>query len=181
LTPAEVVEMNVEEQRPGSVFRKLARLCAALVIVQLLGACGDGEPRSLDALVQREGRYLDPKDFRSYSGPVFSTFRDDPDAVEMEARLVDGRLDGPYERFYRDGSVFGRGAYRAGVWHGPFESFYRDGTLWMEGRYEHGALDGPYVAYREDGSVQERGTYAAGNPCGTWIMDGEEETHPACP
>ena len=161
------------------------RRSVVVVIVAVLSAVaaacdGDG-PRSLGTLVEREGRYLDPEDFRPYSGPVVTTFRDDPDAIEMSARLVDGRLDGAYERFYRDGSLFGVGAYRAGTWDGPFESFYRDGALWMRGRYEGGALDGPYVAYAEDGSVQEEGVYAAGTPCGRWMIDGEEEIHPACP
>lgn len=159
----------------------LVALVLAMAVAIAASACADPEPRSLATLVQREGRYLDPDDFDPYSGPVFSTFRDDPDAVEMTAYLVDGRLHGAYERFYRDGSVFGRGAYRNGAWHGPFESFYRDGTLWMEGRYEEGSLDGPYVAYAEDGTVQERGTYAADTPCGTWIRDGVEEGHPDCP
>lgn len=159
----------------------LVALTLAVAVAIAASACADPEPRSLGTLVQREDRYLDPDDFRPYSGPVFATFRDDPDAKEMTAHLVDGRLHGPYERFYRDGSVFGRGAYRNGAWDGPFESYYRDGTLWMEGRYEEGSLDGSYVAYAEDGTVEERGTYAAGTPCGTWIRDGEEETHPACP
>lgn len=165
----------------GGPSRACFALALGMVSALALGGCGDGEPRSLDALVQREGRYLDPRDFRPYSGPVFSNYRDDPDAVEMTARLVDGRLDGPYERFYRDGAVFSRGAYRAGTWHGPFESFYRDGTLWMEGRYDDGVLDGPYLSYAEDGTVQEEGVYAAGDPCGPWIRDQGEEMHPACP
>ena len=164
----------------GPASRGRVRSTLALALL-LIGACADAQPRSLDTLVQREGRYLDPEDFRPYSGPVLSKYRDDPEAVEMSARLVDGRFQGSYERFYRDGSVFGRGAYQDGVWHGPFESFYQDGTLWMEGTYEDGALDGPYVAYGEDGSVQERGSYASGSPCGTWTLDGEEETHPPCP
>lgn len=156
-------------------------LTLVIAVAIAASACGDAEPRSLGSLVQREGRYLDPDDFRPYTGPVFSTFRDEQDAVEMTAHLVEGRLHGQYERFYRDGTVFGRGAYRDGAWDGPFESFYRDGTLWMEGRYEGGSLDGPYVAYAEDGTVQERGTYVAGAPCGTWIRDGEEQVHPDCP
>lgn len=161
--------------------RRWPMLRLALTLVIATSACADSEPRNLDTLVQQEGRYLDPADFRPYTGPVFGTFRDDPDAVEMTARLVDGRLHGPYERFYRDGSVFGRGAYRNGAWDGPFQSFYRDGTLWMEGSYVEGALDGAYVAFGEDGTVQERGRYVRGAPCGTWIRDGREEVHPDCP
>ena len=167
--------------RHAAWARDRVRPMLTLALFLAVGACGDPDPRSLDALVQREGRYLDPEDFRPYSGPVFSTYQDDPEAVEMSASLVNGRFEGPYERFYPDGSVFSRGAYQEGVWHGPFESFYQDGAPWMEGRYEEGALDGPYVAYGEDGSVQERGTYASGSPCGTWTMDGEEEAHPPCP
>lgn len=152
----------------------------ALVLATSLG-CSGGEPRPLDTLVQRDGVYLDPEDFRPYTGSVVSVFREDPEAVELSARLVDGRFEGAYERFYRDGSVFGRGEYRAGVWHGPFESFYQDGSVWMRGRYVDGDLDGPYRAFAEDGAVQESGVYAAGEPCGVWMVDGTEEDHPPCP
>ncbi|MEX2467216.1 MAG: hypothetical protein WD995_09910 [Gemmatimonadota bacterium] len=174
--------MRAQGRTPDGAPGRRVFACAFVVVgLSVLAACGESEPRSLDTLVERDGRYLDPQDFRPYSGPVVSTYRDAPDAVEMSAHLEDGRLDGPYERFYRDGSLFGRGGYRAGAWHGPFESFYQDGSLWMRGRYEDGVLDGPYVAYAEDGSVQEEGTYAAGEPCGTWVRDGEVETYPDCP
>ncbi|MDZ7778790.1 MAG: hypothetical protein U5R14_02495 [Gemmatimonadota bacterium] len=159
---------------PGLVF-------LALVLTLVPAGCSDPEPRSLDSLVERDGRYLDPDGFQPYSGPVVSMYPDEPDAVEMTARLRDGVFDGPYERFYRDGSLFGHGRYRDGVWHGPFESFYEDGSPWMRGRYEDGVLDGPYVAYSEDGSVEEEGTYADGEPCGLWERDGREESHPPCP
>jgi hypothetical protein len=175
-TSKEAVVRTVAWKRRRSVLMGIAAVLSAVG-----AACDGAGPRSLDTLVQREGRYLDPEDFRPYTGLVVTMYRDAPDAIEMSARLVDGRLDGPYERFYRDGALFGVGTYRAGAWEGPFESFYRDGTLWMRGRYEGGVLDGPYVAYAEDGSVQEEGVYAAGAPCGRWVIDGEEEAHPACP
>ncbi len=164
-------------------WKRRRRVVVAIAAMSwVVGAgCDRADPRSLDTLVEREGRYLDPEDFRPYTGRIVTMYRDAPNAIEMSARLVDGRLDGAYQRFYRDGSLFSAGAYRAGVWNGSFESFYRDGTLWMRGRYAEGVLDGPYWAYAEDGSMQEEGVYAAGTPCGRWVIAGEEETHPPCP
>lgn len=155
------------------------RVWSAALLVAV--ACADGDVRRLDTLVERDGRYLDPADFRAYTGPVVATFRNAPEAVELSARLVDGRFEGPFERYYRDGMLFSRGAYRAGQWDGPFESFYADGSPWMTGTYAGGVLDGPYVAYDEDGRVVEEGAYASGVPCGAWTVDGEPEVHPACP
>jgi antitoxin component YwqK of YwqJK toxin-antitoxin module len=157
------------------------RILAITLAIWSAAACSERTPRNLDSLVERDGRYLDPENFRPYSGPVVATFDGAPEMVELEAELAEGRLDGPYERFYRSGVLFGRGEYRMGAWHGAFESFYEDGTLWMSGRYEDGQLDGPYTSYAEDGSIVEQGSYAAGAPCGAWTVEGTEEVHAACP
>jgi len=162
-------------------MNKFRRSVAWGAVLMVAVACADGDVRPLDSLVERDGRYLDPADFRAYSGPVVATFRDALDAVELSARLVDGRFEGAFERYYRDGALFSRGAYRAGRWHGPFESFYADGSTWMQGTYDDGVLDGPYVAYDEAGGVTEEGAYASGVPCGTWTVEGVTERHPPCP
>lgn len=165
--------MTAERRR---IFRGV--LVGALAVAASCG--GDAEPRRLDTLVEQGGRYLDPADFDPWTGPVVSHFQGGDGVVEMRARLREGRLDGPYERYYRSGALFGTGAYRAGAWHGPFESFYEDGTPWMSGRYEEGALEGPYRAWDEDGTLVEEGTYEDGARCGTWTEYGEAVTYPPC-
>ena len=44
----------------------------------------------------QKSRYLDPENFRPYNGPVLTVYRDAPDAIEISARRVDGRLAGAY-------------------------------------------------------------------------------------
>jgi len=153
----------------------------AWIMLALLAGCTEQEPRRLDSLVEREGRYLDPGSFTPYSGPIVAMYRGTTDVVEMRATLEDGRLHGPYERYYRSGATFGTGAYREGIWDGPFESFFEDGAPWMRGSYVDGVLHGPYVVYAEDGSVEEEGVYQTGEPCGTWVLSGDTVVHPACP
>lgn len=162
--------------RLGRVALTMLTALAAVVT-----GCTEPEPRPLESLVEREGRYLDPESFTPYSGPVVSMYRGSPAAVEMRATLEEGRLHGPYERYYRSGATFGTGAYREGTWHGPFESFFEDGSPWMRGSYVDGVLDGPYVVYAEDGTVEEEGVYDGGEPCGIWVMGGDTIDHPECP
>src|SRR5690606_4599281 len=153
----------------------------AWIMLALLAGCTEQEPRRLDSLVEREGRYLDPGSFTPYSGPIVAMYRGTTDVVEMRATLEDGRLHGPYERHYRRGAPFGTGAYREGIWDGPFKSFFEDGGPWRRGSYVDGGLHGPYVVYAEDGSVEGEGVYQTGEPCGTWVLSGDTVVHPACP
>lgn len=163
----------------GGAMKTLS--AALLVVVVVTGGCGEAGPRNLSSLVQRDGVYLDPDQFRPYTGPVVSYHRDPPDAVEMTAELVDGLLHGPYVRYYPTGEVLTRGRYERGRWEGDFETLYADGSLWMRGGYSGGELDGPFIAYDEDGDVVEEGAYADGEPCGVWLMDGERVEHAECP
>jgi hypothetical protein len=161
--------------------RKLPSLAlGCLVLLTVSSGCADPEPRRLDELVVRDGRYLDPADFEPYTGPVFSVFDGNSASVELRTRLAAGRFDGPYERFYRSGSLFGTGSYSDGEWHGPFETFYEDGSPWMKGSYDQGVLTGPFEELDQGGQVIERGAYRAGEPCGTWQVGLEQVAHPPC-
>jgi hypothetical protein len=119
--------------------------------------CADPIPRNLDGLLQQGDTYLDRETMRPYSGPVFRFFPNDTTRVQLMANLKDGKLDGPYEKYWDNGQLSQKANYVAGEWHGPFEDYYSTGPL----------------AYK--------GTFNMGERCGEWVSAREPVTYDPCP
>ena len=85
----------------------------------IASGCAEPIPRNLDELVQQGDTYLDRETMRAYTGPVFRFFPNDTTRVQLSENLKDGKLDGPYERYYENGQLESRGTYVAGELDGP--------------------------------------------------------------
>lgn len=101
-----------------------------------------------------------------------------------------GNENGPFERYFPDGSLEERGVFWSGYYHGPITRFHRSGRKALEGRYEkdlpvgiwryyypegglereerylNGQLDGPLRNYHPDGSLYHETVFAAGKEIG---------------
>ena len=91
------------------------------------------------------------------------------ETTEGKRSYVDGRLEGPFER-YRNGSLVEKGFYRAGKQHGYFETYYdllfpvHDGPqLHERGNYKDGRLRGSYEVFHENGQLWMETTYPKGD------------------
>lgn len=86
-----------------------------------------------------------------------------------------GLLDGPLERFDKDGRRCLDTHYEQGTLEGDTRWYNAHGVLAGEGHYRHGARDGTWVTYHDDGSPAAKRTYAQGlleNESTEWHPDG---------
>ena len=84
----------------------------------------------------------------------------------VEARYVDGRLDGPILAFDEDGFLFVRGALREGRWVGALSLLLPNGTAWFDARYVDGRLEGPVALRHPDGALAAETRFRAGREQG---------------
>lgn len=143
------------------------------VLVLTVG-CSEPAPRPRSELLRQGGLYLHPATLEPYTGPVYTTFADEPLQVEQRASLRQGQYDGPFEWYFANRRLSVREVYRDGVKDGPYEWYFESGRLYERGTYENGLREGPYEAYYESGQLYERGAYRRGTFHGPreWYLDG---------
>lgn len=105
-----------------------------------------------------------------------------------------GNENGPYERYYPDGTLEEQGEFWSGYYHGPIRRYHRDGTRALIGRFEKDKkvglwrtfypngepereetfaddkLDGPLRVYYEDGRLYYETLYAQGKEVGPGLL-----------
>ena len=62
-----------------------------------------------------------------------------------------GKTTGEIQTTYKDGKI-----------EGPYERYYKKGQLREKGTYKDGKRDGPYVWYHSNGQLKEKGNYKDG-------------------
>lgn len=106
-----------------------------------------------------------------------------------------GNENGPYERYYPDGSLEERGEFHGGYFEGPVIRYYPDGKTALKGQfsgdkknglwryyypggqlmkeetYKNGILNGPVRVFHEDGRVYHQSLYISGERTDVKIMD----------
>jgi antitoxin component YwqK of YwqJK toxin-antitoxin module len=115
--------------------------------------------------------------------------------VKLFEGIIDdeGRKQGPWKRFYADGSIKATGSYKnnlkEGKWryfflegkleqqgnyvggkpNGFWEWFFKDGQLHREEEYSFGLEEGISTEYNDTGAVIATGTYIDGMKEGAWV------------
>jgi antitoxin component YwqK of YwqJK toxin-antitoxin module len=84
-----------------------------------------------------------------------------------------GRMDGPFERWWPDGTPRLRWEMHAGVHDGPIEAWYPSGALRMRGARRDGRHQGVWTWWREAGGVERTCRYEDGR-----AIDGDCEPAP---
>jgi hypothetical protein len=70
--------------------------------------------------------------------------------------LKEGKRDGKWYAFFRDGSVQTEAFYIDGKEHGAYNVYRENGNPIFKGHYTHGDCDGTWTWYNEDGSVSKK-------------------------
>ncbi len=87
---------------------------------------------------------------------------------KREAFYDDGRPEGLWIGWGKDGGLSFQGHYRRGLKHGLWQTYDRSsGALLRESSYEEGTLHGPWTTF-DSGYITGTGTYDNGRPSGTW-------------
>ena len=74
-----------------------------------------------------------------------------------------------YEMEYYDtGEVRMEGAMKNGKKQGEWKAYLRDGRPWSIGNFKDGKMDGPSTVYWENGNLRYKGYFKDGVHCGHW-------------
>lgn len=94
---------------------------------------------------------------------------DDADIDPLDEMGV-ARVDGPFTKFFPDGTPMARGAVRDGQIDGSFERWYPNGQLQERGTFERGREVGGWSMWHPNGERYEIIEFAGGQEHGLWIM-----------
>ena len=80
-----------------------------------------------------------------------------------------GKREGLWESYYRNGQLHTKGQYRKGKREGEWEFYYRNGQLECKGYYKNGNQDGLFQFYYAKGQFDPHrsGTYKNGKKIGS--------------
>lgn len=104
--------------------------------------------------------------FYDGQGRLYLTLRYRPKPVRTFGFLVlrdYGNENGPYVRYFPDGSVEERGFFAGGYYQGPVRRDYRNGKPAMSGRYDRDKKVGRWIYYYPEGSVERIEEYRDGH------------------
>ncbi len=89
---------------------------------------------------------------------------------QINITLRNGIIDGKYEEYYNNGSMFTSGNYVNGKKEGKWQIYTESGKLWKSYEYKNDELNGKYISYYTDSGIEaEKGIYVDGLLNGEWI------------
>ena len=150
----------------------LAALLAAKPLVCPPGALPAGQPPPFGNAQWCEGPDASGASKRQGPGRDFY----DVDLVHVESTWRDGRLDGPWVQFHRDGRKAAEGRYRAGEKHGPWTYWFEGGQVSEEVGFDMGRRHGRFAQWWPGGKKRTEGSFCHGLQCGRWTTWGEDGT-----
>ena len=86
--------------------------------------------------------------------------------VARKYAWLKGKLNGPYESRYPDGTIKEQGNYVAHVLHGPWLTLYPDGSKARECTYAKGKIEGELKEWYANGQLRKTGKWLNGRPEG---------------
>ncbi|MCB1169311.1 MAG: toxin-antitoxin system YwqK family antitoxin [Leptospiraceae bacterium] len=104
------------------------------------------------------------------SGRLYLTIEYAPEPIDpvIGSLSIDyGNENGPYRRFYPDGTLEEEGAHRAGKKDGPMKRYHPSGKIMVNGQYSEGEKKGKWSYYRFSGDLLRIETYKDGKLEGT--------------
>lgn len=93
----------------------------------------------------------------------------DDGALRTEERWSEGRRDGPFVEYHRNGKKAREGTYALDVKVGTWTIWYEDGGLEERGGWEDNVPHGPFTAWHRNGQKRAEGRYFLGAQCGRWL------------
>ena len=92
-----------------------------------------------------------------------------PNEQPQYVRKYDKSGDCVYEtEYYESGQVRMAGAMKNGKRQGEWNAYLRDGRPWSIAVFKDGEYEGPSTVYWENGNLRWEGHYKAGKHCGEW-------------
>ena len=154
-----------------------------ILFVSFLSSPSWCETFTIDDLVKRDGLYYEKFTDVPFTGNI---------SGKTKGKIENGKADGPWRDYYKNGQLNSKGNYKAGNMDGDWVIFYETGQLLSIGSYKDGKKDnlwqgfdtkdqllwitfytdgeedGPSEKY-EDGQLIEQGLYTGGKKDGLWV------------
>jgi len=67
--------------------------------------------------------------------------------------IIESMDEGPFQEYFKDGTLKCKGSLKSGSYDGPFEEYYENGQLKEKCCFNKGLINGPYVDYFESGQL----------------------------
>ena len=131
-------------------------LASMVLIVLLFPALALGGEVTMKDLQKREGLYYKKYTDVLFTGKVTEKL--------LRGTFRNGKKDGPWVEYQRNGRLWFKETYKDGKPDGPWVIYHDNGQLKDKGTFKDGKRDGPWVGYNSDGTVWKKytGTYKDG-------------------
>ena len=130
--------------------------------------------------IQRRGKegeelYYKPNEESPYTGWIIAIY-DDLVQQEYVMQVKDGKRDGLYCEWNRDGSKYRSTTYKKGVKNGLLTSYYNNGGKLLEINFKDGKEDGLMTTWYQNGQKEKEENFKEGKQDGvvtTWYENGQ--------
>ena len=130
--------------------------------------------------IQRRGKegeelYYKPNEESPYTGWIIAIY-DDLVQQEYVMQVKDGKRDGLYCEWNRDGSKYRSTTYKKGVKNGLLTSYYNNGGKLLEINFMNGKEDGLMTTWYQNGQKEKEENFKEGKQDGvvtTWYENGQ--------
>lgn len=92
----------------------------------------------------------------------------------IEEAFVEGRREGLFTEYHRNGKKAREGRYAADERDGAWTTWYENGNVEETVTFRMGVRDGPFATFWRGGGRKAEGRYCGGAQCGRWRAWGED-------
>jgi antitoxin component YwqK of YwqJK toxin-antitoxin module len=165
--------------RVGKKTGKMEKLFVIAVMLFAFTACGNAQKKETPAEVKmheledRGGLAHLPGDDQPFTGTAYAYYPDGT-TLFLKSEFKDGKQNGLYEEFYKDGQLNYRYSFKEGKEDGEWSWYTEGGTMIKLETYKDGQLHGPWSSWYENGQQRVKGQFENGEEVGEWFAWDEE-------
>ena len=144
-----------------------------LILLSMLLIVGCSKPINDETLIEEDGLYYHSETKELYSGQAYKNRLGGK--VQFECAYKDGKKNGKWTEYYKNGQIKKEGNYKDGKGDGKWTFYDEEGSLIGEGIYQNGLKwSGFFIDYYENGQIKEHGIYKDGEKEGKWTYYNED-------
>ena len=136
-------------------------------------------PLVLMSLVSSPSWALSEDDLVIRAGLYYEKFSATPFTGELDEGLVrgsikNGKMEGSYEDYFKNGQLFMKGSFKNGKEEGYWEFYMNNGQSISKGSFKNGKEEGYWEYYRANEQLSAKGTLKNGKKEGYWESYNED-------
>ncbi|MBN2524099.1 MAG: toxin-antitoxin system YwqK family antitoxin [Bacteroidales bacterium] len=109
-----------------------------------------------------------PDQIKPYTGRCIMHYNN-TGIIKQEMTFRNGKLDGEFITYYKDGSINRKGEFIDGRYNGKWEQWAENGKKLYEVHYKNDSLCGDFRIWYSTGVLKQKGVYAENTRSGLWI------------